>query len=330
MPDVSHRHSDQPLLIIVGICTYRRPHGLQRLLQGLAGQTFTEGKRPPFEILIVDNEGSPETERICAAFRATTADIPLTRVVELRRGISQARNTLLDNVPSACDYLAMIDDDECPSAGWLDSLLATQQKTGAEIVRGPVSAVYSEAAPAWVVRGEYFGWPRDRPACVDGQVMSSASTGNTLVKMACIRRGYYRFDPGLALSGGEDTVFFDKICEQGCLIVYSAAAMVEEFIPPERTTLAALLRLSYRNGNNRLGKHLRMSAYNGRPARVALFFAVQGLKSIRDICTGVIGIAAFWLPRKNGPDRLHDGLLQIARGFGQLTGLFGLRYQYYR
>lgn len=326
---MSHQHSDQPLFI-VGICTYRRPHGLQRLLQGLADQTFTENKRPAFEVLIVDNEGSPETGHICAAFRVATPDIPLTLIVELRRGISMARNALLDNVPPACDYLAMIDDDECPSSGWLDSLLSTQRKTGAEIVRGPVNAVYSEAAPVWVVRGKYFGWPHDRTSCTDGQVMLSASTGNTLVKMECIRRGHIRFDPDLAFSGGEDTVFFDKMHEQGCRIVYSAAATIEEFIPQERTTLAALVRLSYRNGNNRLDKHLRMQAYSGRPARVALFTVAQGFKSIRDIFMGIAGVAAFWLPRKTGPDRFHAGLLQATRGVGQLAGLFGLRYQYYR
>jgi succinoglycan biosynthesis protein ExoM len=316
--------------VVIGTCTYRRPKGMQRLLQGLASQTFNKVERPALHILIVDNEGNPETERICAAFREAAAAMTLTYIVEPRRGISQARNTLLDNVPPGCDYLAMIDDDEYPASGWLDSLLATQQSTGAEVVRGPVTAVYNEAAPAWVVRGGYFGWPHDQTDYSDGQMMTSASTGNTLVKMEPVRRWNSRFDSDLALSGGEDTVFFDKLQAGGCRIAYSAAAMVEEFIPPERTTLKALLRLSYRNGNNRLGKHLRLSAFQGRPVRVASFIVVQAVKALRDIGVGCLGVAGFWLPRKAGPDRFHDGLVQIAKGAGQFAGLLGMRYDYYR
>jgi glycosyltransferase involved in cell wall biosynthesis len=316
--------------VVIGTCTYRRPQGLQRLLRGLASQRFNRVQRPALQILIVDNEGNPETERICAAFREAEAAMPLTYIVEPRRGISQARNTLLDNVPSGCDYLAMIDDDEYPAAEWLDSLLATQQSTGADVVRGPVVAVYNEAAPAWVVNGGYFGWPHDQAAYRDGQMMNSASTGNTLVNMEPIRRWTIRFDTGLALSGGEDTVFFDTLHARGCRIAYSTTAAVEEFIPPERTTLKALLRLSYRNGNNRLGKHLRLSAYSGRPSRVASFIAIQAIKALRDICVGCIRVAGFWLPQRAGPDRFHDGLVQMAKGAGQFAGLFGMRYDYYR
>ena len=316
--------------VVIGICTYRRPQGLQRLLHGLASQTFSGQGTPVLEILIIDNEGSSEAERICAAFRTATPAMPLTYIVEPRRGISQARNTLLDRVPPHCDYLAMIDDDEYPSAGWLDSLLVAQRSTAAEVVRGPVIAVYNDTAPAWVVHGGYFGWPRDELAYNDGQSMTSASTGNTLVKMDAVRRWNIRFDPRLALSGGEDTVFFDKLHARGCRIAYAAAATVEEYIPQERTTLKALLRLSYRNGNNRLRKHVRLAAYRGKPVKVTSFVVIQAVKALRDVCVGCLRVAGFWLPQTSGPDRFHDGLVQIAKGTGQFAGLFGVRYDYYR
>jgi len=319
-----------PPSVVIGICTYRRPQGLERLLQGLASQTFSGQGRPVLEILIVDNEGSAEAERICEAFRRTTPAMPLTYIVEPQRGISQARNSLLRHIPARCDYLAMIDDDEYPSARWLESLLFTQRSTASEVVRGPVVAVYHDAAPAWVVRGGYFGWPRDETLYSEGQSMTSASTSNTLVKMDPVRRWNIRFDPGLALSGGEDTVFFDKLHARDCRIVYSAAARVEEYIPQARTTLRALLRLSYRNGNNRLRKHLRLSAYNGQPVRVASFVVIQAAKALRDVGVGCLRVACFWLPQKDGPDRFHSGLVQIAKGIGQFASLFGIRYEYYR
>ena len=47
---------------------------------------------------------------------------------EPRRGISYARNTCLDHVPHATDFITIIDDDEIPAQDWLEQLLLAQAK----------------------------------------------------------------------------------------------------------------------------------------------------------------------------------------------------------
>jgi len=324
------RNSGRQLRVVIGACTYRRPRELERLLIGVARQEFKQIDPPAFEVLIVDNEGSLEAEAVCSTFSRRWPNIPMTYVIEQTRGISEARNTVLDNLPSKCDFLVMIDDDECPGSTWLENLLATQATTNADIVRGPVIARYSDSAPEWVVEGGYFGWPDPGANFHDGQPMTSASTGNTLVRATAVRESGVRFNAELSLSGGEDSVFFSKLIEHGCRIVYSRLAAVEEFIPPERTGFSALLRLSYRSGNNRLLKFLRMSHVNGKPGRVAGFILMQLLRGFRDLTVGSLRMLGFWLPGRKGLGRLYSGLLQTAKGAGQLTGLLGIRYQYYR
>lgn len=320
----------RPASVVIGACTYRRPRELERMLAGIAQQEFRLNERPAFEILIVDNEGNPEAEVICSAFSSNQPDIPITCVIEQNRGISQARNAILDNLPPDCDFLAMIDDDEVPGTAWLDSLLSTQAHTDADIVRGPVIARYSDSAPEWVVKGGYFGWPDTAEQYREGRPMTSAAGGNVLMRMSAVRRSGVRFNAVLSLSGGEDSLFFNKLVEHGSRIVYSRLATVEEFIPPERTSLAALLRLSYRNGNNRLVKHLRMSAIRGRPERIAGFVLTQAARGLRDLLMGSLRMLVFLPSGRKGLGSLYDGLLQAGKGAGQLTGLLGIRYQYYR
>ena len=67
--------------------------------------------------------------------------------------ISIARNACLDN--STGDFLAFIDDDETASNDWLVELMETAEATGADAVLGPVRAVYSDAAPGWMRRGDF-------------------------------------------------------------------------------------------------------------------------------------------------------------------------------
>ena len=160
--------------------------------------------------------------------------------------------------------------------------------------------------------------------------MTSASAGNVLMRMSAVRQSGVRFNADLSLSGGEDTLFFNRLLEHGCRIVYSRQAAIEEYIPPERTRLAALLRLSYRNGNNRLVKNLRMSALRGRPGRIVVFVLAQAVRGLRDLVVGSLRMLVFLPTAGKRPGRFYHGLLKAGRGAGQLTGLFGIRYQYYR
>jgi len=325
--------SGPTLHVSVCACTYRRPKGLRALLQGLGALEFTEMRRPDLNVIIVDNEGSETTGKICHEFERQSS-IPLTCVQEPRRGIPQARNACLDHVAPTCDFFAFIDDDEVPDADWLEQLLLTQARTGADVVRGPVVPILPDDTPTWIKDGDFFGWPRRHPdtgksRLEDGQEIPSAATNNVLVRWSPVRESGFRFDEGLALRGGEDSLFFRQMYFAGFRIVYAANARVREAVPAERASLRYLLRASYRVGSNKLARKYRAKSGNDRPFRIALLVTRRILRETAMTGSGILKIIGALLSGNWRMEQFTVGILRVAEGLGGLSGLFGMKYHHY-
>src|SRR5258708_1379672 len=115
--------------VTVAIPTFKRPRGLERLLEALArldtGACVT--------VLVADNDAQGhEGADLCAAIRARGYRWPIRSTVVAQRGIAQARNALVEVAlaDARMEYLAMLDDDEWPEPHWLNALLAEQARTG--------------------------------------------------------------------------------------------------------------------------------------------------------------------------------------------------------
>jgi succinoglycan biosynthesis protein ExoM len=318
--------------VVVCACTYRRPAGLAALLEGLAGQTFRQLTSPRLSVIIADNEGSDAAKALCDQFKLYS-DIAIQYVHEPQRGISHARNASLDNIPTDCDFFAMIDDDEIPHPDWIEQLLLMQQRTEADVVQGRVLPELPDGAPDWIVHGGYFDWqPRSdeaRAAQQQGYAdLRRARTNNVLVRHAMVRELGLRFDPRLALTGGEDIAFFQAINAAGYRIVYAPLACVRDIIPPERTTLEYLWRMWYRVGcNDRLkGPHL------GKPnaSRWRVLSRRWKRTGTHAFLLGLALLIGNLLRGRASLDHLGEGILLIARGLGRAAGLLGVRYEHYR
>lgn len=323
------------ICVTVCACTYRRPEGLAALLEGLGKQTFERVPRPILRIVIADNEGSDRARELCDRFRLSH-DIPIAYTHEPQRGISYARNACLGLLRDDCDFFAMIDDDEVPHLDWIEQLLLVQQRTGADVVQGRVLPELPDSAPDWIVQGGYFDWQVEtdeaRRARREGYAdVERARTNNVLVRYAVVRTLGLQFDPKFALTGGEDIVFFQAFRTAGYRIVYAPLACVKDIIPPERTTLEYLCRLSYRVGCNDRFK-VSMQSKQGklnpgikrrlirRWKRTGLHVVLVGLASlISNLSRGHAGL-----------DRLGEGILLVARGLGRTAGTLGIRYEHYR
>jgi glycosyltransferase involved in cell wall biosynthesis len=133
--------SGSTLHFSVCACIYRRPEGPRALLQGLGAKEFAETRRPDLKVIIVDNEGCATAKEICQEFERRSS-IPVDYFHEQRRRIPQARNTCLNHIAPTCDYFAFIDDDEIPDPDWLEQLLLAQGRTGADVVRVPLSRFF--------------------------------------------------------------------------------------------------------------------------------------------------------------------------------------------
>jgi glycosyltransferase involved in cell wall biosynthesis len=125
---------DPSIDIVVCIPSFRRPQHLRLTLQSLADQRTSRR----FAVVIVENDASKcESVPVAAEFLGA-GKFPGLCVVEPRQGNCQAINaafeTALETFPAATSFL-MIDDDEIASPDWLEGMVATAEKTGADLWR---------------------------------------------------------------------------------------------------------------------------------------------------------------------------------------------------
>lgn len=319
--------------VTICACTYRRPEGLKALLGGIERQTFAQIRPPELDIVIADNEGATVARRICQDFQHKS-NIPVTYVHEQRRGISHARNACLSQVAPQSDFLAMIDDDEIPEPDWIEQLLLAQARSNADVVQGQVEPVFANDVPAWIREKGFFGWPpkglnNQPPGWMDGQSLGSAATNNVLVRWQPVRQLGLRFDPRLALTGGEDAVFFRRLRKAGLTISYAEKAKVREIVPEERACLNYLLREQYKRGGLRLRKKLLLQSEK-LSGPVTLWMSLRiATRGCAMIVTGLGSALGSCFTGKEKQRRLAMNLMRSANGLGMLASTLGLRYQHY-
>jgi succinoglycan biosynthesis protein ExoM len=98
--------------------------------------------------VVVDNEPGPSSRPIVEAFGAA-APFPVQYVHEPRRGISRARNAVLDACEDRFDWVAFTDDDCRPESDWIAALLAAAERHGADVIYGRREWVPPDPVPFW-------------------------------------------------------------------------------------------------------------------------------------------------------------------------------------
>lgn len=307
---------------VVGICTFRRPAGLRALLSGLATQTFSQIPFPNLSIIVVDNDCDPAISKLLDGL-GPELGLKLRYVAEKQRGISQARNAVLANVPEDTDLLFLLDDDVVPRPNWMEELLVGVRRTGAEAVCGPMLAGQGLGYPAWVYDGRFFTYPR-RKTLPDYVDVAFGVMSNCALNAPFLRRFGIRFDDRLGLVGSEDKAFFDAILSRGGRLSYTSHAIVDHNVDSSRATLGYLLRREFRVGCGR-GISLR---YSSPPALTYAKFVIDAaLRLIFDVLLLPIRVLLGCFSR-NSFERMKP-LFNVAQRAGRLYGVFGKRYEQY-
>ena len=227
-------------LLKVSVCipAYKRPTTLRALLCALEAQRFEQVPKPLWDVVIVDNDAAESARPTYREF-ADRGALNIRYITEKKPGTTHVINTAFEATMHNADLLCVIDDDEVPCEHWLDELLRVQSQTKADCVCGPVRSILPLDAPAWVRKGQFFATP-DFP---DAQEPPSAGSGNMLVTCAFLRRTGLKFDPGLGLTGGADSLYFMQAKKQfQAKIVWAAKAFADEYVSPNRATVAWLIR----------------------------------------------------------------------------------------
>jgi hypothetical protein len=294
-------HADAPL-IIVCIPTYKRPEQLKSLLDAVSQQTIALG----IGILIGNNDQVSVRDSLSSADSLLFVD----EIMVDAKGVSMVRNALIRKAldrQSSSDWIAFIDDDQVPSPDWLQHLVGTGERFGADMVGGPVAKI--------PVRSGFWARAaasRARPA-PEGRVPMLNEAGNLLLSTSYLRKlERPAFSALFGQTGGEDFEFFLYSSQRGAKMCWSPSAHVTEPLPAERTAFKGMLARAYRE-----------RAYQARATRLHLGLA-PALGSAAKHVVGTPVVALRSLTRDKSL-KLAVALVvrRIAGAFGSVAGLLG-------
>jgi succinoglycan biosynthesis protein ExoM len=213
--------------ISICICTYRRPILLCRLLDILICQK-TENLFS-YSITVVDNDFSKSAEAIVSGY-SIKATIPVRYCLEPEKNIAHARNRAVQNADG--NFIAFIDDDECPEITWLLNMYKAFFAYKCDGVLGPVNPKFEAPPPLWLLKSKLL----DRPRFVTGTFLTinNLRSGNVLLVSELFSDKKQPFDSRFGKTGGEDGDFFRKLLAQGKHFIWCDEAPAWESVPAER------------------------------------------------------------------------------------------------
>lgn len=297
--------------VVVAIPTFRRPQSLTRLLDALAALE-TEAN---VTVVVADNDAERhEGFDVCAALKDYRW--PLDHFVAPERGIAQVRNALVARaLGHACDFVAMLDDDEWPERQWLDAFLKVQEATGADALHGDILRDFETRPSRWAERCDGIA-----PLLGEtGVVPMIEGSGNIIVGRACFE-GLAKpcFDPAFALSGGEDRDFFERLRRQGRRFAWAKEAVVHAWVPASRANLGWALKRAYRVGNSDMRVFLK-HAHTTRDS-VRENAKIAGALLLFPFLFVILGFAS---------NRAVDALRRLFRAAGKIAAIRGRYYDEY-
>jgi len=320
-PSSDTEDTGERLSIVVAVLTFRRPDLLADFLQAYAKIALPDGC--DVTLLVVDNDASGSGRRTFDQWRI---GIPSARyVVEPRVGIPVARNRALrEALASGADALCFIDDDEVPERDWLVELVRVWQRTGADLVGGPVGVA---PPPPDATR-----WQRVMNASLAARAVRkfrmtaeaaarggryTIVTNNWLCDLKWQQSVGLRFDENLLMTGGSDTAFCRAAVAAGCRKAWAADAVVHETIPADRLTA----RYQLHRGASQSITHFRMKHDRVTPAVTAVTVAMAAARA-------VLGVVLLAIPL-HGRGSLAIAIRSIGWAAGRIQAIRGRRSTLY-
>ena len=133
-------------MISVILCTYNRGRYIYNVLQSIAVGTLPLSD---YEIVLVNNNSTDNTEEEYRRFEADYPDVKLRYCLEPQQGLSHARNCGIRN--SEGDILVYVDDDATVNKEYLGTYARFfAEHPDAVAAGGPILPVYETQEPAWM------------------------------------------------------------------------------------------------------------------------------------------------------------------------------------
>ena len=261
MSTTNYTRGGSPLISVI-LCTYNRDKYIYNVLKSVAENDYP---RDLYEIVLVNNNSTDNTEGECQRFQADYPDIAFRYCVETSQGLSYARNCGIRQ--SAGDLLVYVDDDATVNKEYLRTyadFFASHPKAVA--AGGPILPVYETEEPAWMshytrqlITGRlYLGntarefpkgaFPGGGNACYRKSVFDTVGLFNVELGRK-----------GNSLIGAEEKDLFDKMTTCGMHFYYLPTAILYHIIPPHKLTPDYFNRLTYGIGVSERYRTLQIS-----------------------------------------------------------------------
>lgn len=299
--------------VAIAIPTFRRPKGLERLLNALEKLETQAGVM----LVIADNDAQRhEGFDLCRSIRMRGYRWPIDVFIAPERGIAQARNALMARaLATDAHFIAMLDDDEWPEPDWLDAFLVAQRNTQADALHGQVVRVFAKPPQPWSVSCAGIA-PFQGSTGASGMIESCSNVLMTKAIVAALAEPW--FDPAFALTGGEDRDFFTRLKRQGARFACAGEAVVNAFVPESRLSLRWVLERAYRVGNSDMRVFLKY-----RPAPSAFLREMAKIAGAALCFAPALAIFSFT------PNRRAYALCKLSRAAGKCAALLGRHYNEY-
>lgn len=231
--------------ISVIICTYNREKFLPISLSALTKQTLN---RNDYEIIIINNNSTDNTEAISKKLIEEHKDFCVKYFIETTKGLSAARNRGIKEATS--DLIAFIDDDAEVTENYLKVAIEFfQQHPEVDALGGKITPVYeSGKEPDWlskymwglVTKADYGNKIREYPISKSPYGCNMAFRKKVLYEVGL-------FNTNL-LFRSEDKYIFDQLRKHGKKFLYHPEFAVKHHIDNKRITYDSIMKISYEVG----------------------------------------------------------------------------------
>lgn len=241
-------------MLSVIICTYNREKYLRPLLDSIAANSLPFDQ---YEIVVVDNNCTDGSAKVCSQFAACNPDINFNYTIEKEQGLSAARNCGIRE--SNGEIILYVDDDALVDSNYLSDFagwFATHPDTMA--AGGPIHPLYEQGVePAWMspyTRALLTAWMDYGDKVRKYPKGRYPGGGNAAYRREVFNR-VGLFNTGLGRKGGnlmgsEEKDIFDKMAGLGMEVLYLPTPILHHCIPPTKLGNDYFVRLTTQMGKS--------------------------------------------------------------------------------
>lgn len=218
------------------VSTYNRAHFLPILFDSIISQSVGFEQ---YEVVIVNNNCTDNTEEVCKKFIADHPKIQITYCIETSQGLSYGRNRGISE--SKGELVTFLDDDAFLAPDFFEKTLSFfKHSSEVNAIGGKILLHYMKEKPAWLnpFMSSLLGYFN----CGDKEKVFTNSyfRGSNMTFRKCLFKKYEGFNTSLGrvgkqLFGNEEKELFYRLKSKGEEMWYVPSTVVYHLVPIERT-----------------------------------------------------------------------------------------------